>query len=321
LDTANYLKRLITLVPLAFASLFFGISSDIVFSRPQLADLILALSLPLLALLATVSWARLRSNPLAGFGIGWTLLALMPVAGVTLSDRLLMTASLGSALFCGLLISDLGSVKELFARRKIASLILLILLVTFGLLTSIPLARIRAHVFYTMASTDREAIANAEIPTKDNSPRAVFLLSSPSTILAMTMLPTWSVLNNDPGIFLSYLQMAQRRLEWRRESDTTAIITFGEPLLLEHRYESLFHTKEGPPPPGTKFETAEFTATVLEVGLRGIRSARFEFARSLNDPSYSFLAWQGGRLARISPPRVGQTVQIDLAKPTIPYTP
>jgi hypothetical protein len=320
-DPISYVRRLAMLIPLAFSSLLFGLSTDIVFARPDFAFPILVFSLPVLGFTGVLFWRSLRTSPQAGFAVGWALVALTPVAGVFLSDRLLMSASLGTALLLGLFIDKLGPLRNLLGSRQFGSAILFILLVTFGLVLSVPTGRIRGHLFFKLASTDRESIANAEIPSGDTLSRQVFLLNTPSSVLAMTILPTWTVIHDDPGIFITYLQMARREITWRRDSETSSVLTFGEPLLLKHQYELLFQTEHHPPPPGTKYRMAHFIATVLETGDRGIRAVRLDFFRSLDDPSYCFLTWKGGRLSRTTPPAMGETLHIGAAVPSTPFAP
>ncbi|MBW2090582.1 MAG: hypothetical protein JRI34_00465 [Deltaproteobacteria bacterium] len=316
-----YVRQLAMLIPLAFSSLFFGLSTDIVYTRPAWALPMMLFSLPILLLVGIVFWRRLRSCPQAGFALGWALFALLPVAGVFLSDRLLMSASLGTALLLGLFMDSLGSLRSLWARRQFGSVILFFLLVTLGVVLSIPTGCIRGEIFYKIAAADRENIANAEIPLGNSPERCVFLLNSPSSALAMTIMPAWTVIHDDPGIYITYLQMARREVEWRRESETSCVLTFGEPLLLEHQYELLFETKRQAPPPGTHYRTAHFTATILESEDKGIRAVRLGFFRSLDDPTYHFLAWKDGRLSRVTPPAVGEALTFAKALPAMPYVP
>jgi hypothetical protein len=309
------------LILLAFASLIFGLSMDIIFTRPHLTLAILIFVFPVLGGVGFFFWRQLRSSPQAGFAVGWCLVALIPVAGVFLSDRLLISASIGAALLLGLFIDKLGPLRNLVCREKLGMFILFIFLVSFGLVLRIPVNTIRGHMFYKLASADRLNIAQAQIPRGNHSARYIFLLNVPSSVLAMTMLPTWTVIHDDPGIFITYLQMARRKVAWKRDSETSMVLTFGEPLLLEHQYERLFHTGRLPPPAVTQYQTAQFTAKVIETGDRGIRSARLEFLRSLDDPAYIFLAWKDGRLSRIAPPAIGETLHIPHPVPTTRFAP
>ncbi len=319
-DPLVYARRLVMLIPLAFSSLFFGLSTDLVFTHSGWALPMILFSLPLLLFTGIIFWRRLRSCPPAGFALGWAVFALIPGAGVFLSDRLLVGASPGTALLLGLFMDRLGSLNGLWTRRQFASMFLFCL-IFLHLAVSIPMNYFRGHIFYKIAATDRANIMNAEIPLKSAKPRYVFLLNTPSAVLAMTIMPTWVVTHDDPGIYITYLQMARRELEWRRTSETSAVLTFGDPPFLDHQYELLFQTKKHPPPPGTRYKTAHFSATLLETESRGIRSVRFDFLRSLDDPSYFFLAWENGRLLRIKPPRIGQTLKLTAALPAVPFTP
>lgn len=318
-QSAAYLGRVATLFPLASASLFFGLPADLVFTRPQLFVPMLSLSVVLFASLAWIMWRRLRAVPLAWFAAGWIAAALLPVAGVPLSDRLLMSASAGSSLLLGLFMDRQGSFREIIAnlRSRWPALVF----IATGLVLSVPMVFVRGHMFYAMAAADRAAITAADVEGGGKTPPTVFVLNSPSILLSLTQLPTWAVVHNDSDIIFHILSMARRGLICYREADDTLVLTFETPLLLTYRYERYFLTSDDPPPPGTAFTIRPFTATVLATEGRGIKSARFKFRQSLDDAAYQFLAWQGGRFQRITPPPIGGTLYLPAPEPLVKWAP
>jgi len=315
--TGVYLGRLAALFPLASGSLFFGLSTDLVFTRPQLYGPVLGLAAALFALLLGVLWLWLRRTPLAWFAAGWVAAALFPMAGVTLSDRLLMSASLGSALLLGLLVDRTGSVREILGglRSRWPAL----LFVALNLVVAVLAGWVRSHMFFGMAAADRAASANAEIVRADAAAGPVIALNSPSTLLALTMRPTWAVTHDDPKTAIYFLAMARLGETCVRESDDTLVVTCDAPFLLAHRYERVFRASEAPPPPGTVFVTPAFTATVLATEGLGIKSVRFTFRKGLE--AYRFLAWQRGVYRRVSPPPVGRILRLPAPEPTVPWVP
>jgi hypothetical protein len=317
----SFIIRIATFFPVAAGSLFFGVSTDLVYAKPHLQGTIALALVPAVALLAYVMWCRLRRNKLAGFAAGWILIALAPAAGVPTSDRLLIDASLGSSLLLGLFLEDLLTGRPApgiawKARNAVAFLLLLC-----GPVMAAPMTWFRGNAFYRMAAADREVIERTELPRGKEGPVQVFLLNPPSSVLALTMLPTWTVLHQDPGPSFYSLQMARRPWKWRREGERSLIVTFGSPPLLTHRYERLFRTSLEPPKIGEVFETAAFRATVLETSEGGVRRVRLDFERELDNPHYHFLIWRDEELQRISPPRPGEVASFAAAVPLGGFAP
>jgi hypothetical protein len=316
-----FVSRVGSFALLAGGSLFLGVSTDLVFMKPRLAPMLAWLLLPPVGGLVWIMWKRLGQQRPAGFAAGWMLIALAPAVGVTTSDRFLMDATLGSALLLGMLVDDLRAGPERPGLREVGRRVLVAVLVFCGPVLSLPMVWIRGNIFYHMAATDRAAVERADIPRDRRSPRQVFVLNPPSSILALTMLPTWMVLHDDPGVSLHALQMARRPWGWHREGAASVVMRYGPPPLLEHRYERLFRTTTAPPAPGTVFETAALTATVLAVDPDGIRQARIAFPRELDDPDYHFLLWQDGGFHETAPPPIGEDANYGAARPIQPFVP
>jgi hypothetical protein len=320
-EPVAFALQVLARVPLTLASLLFHLSTDLVYLRPDLLASMLALGLPLLGLLGLLLWRRLGGNRLALFAAGWAVLAVLPLGAADLSDRHLMDASVGTALLLGLFLADIGPLRELIRERCYGWLTVALLIIAVGIGVSISAIHVRSTTFAAMAMGDRDAIAAAEIDRGVGEPRNVLVLTTPSALLALTMFPTWGVLHPDRVDRIAMLQMGRRAIQWRRETDDTAIVTFETSPLLSHRYERMFYTARAAPPPGSTFSTGEFTATVLESEPAGIRTARLRFKKSMDDSTYQFLAWESGKFRRVTPPGVGQTRSIAAPVPLVPVAP
>ena len=316
--TFTYIGRLAALFPLATGSLFFGVSTDLVFTRPQLYWPVLALDIVLFVLLLRTLWHRLRAIPLAWFAAGWMVAALLPMAGVTLSDRLLMSTCVGSSLLLGVLLDSLGDFRDILADRR--SRFVAAVFIICSIVIAVPVNFIRAGMFSAMAAADREAILAADIGPVTNRRNFVFL-NSPSTLLALSMQPTWTVVRNDTNTVTHFLAMARLGEHFLRESDDTLLLTFDEPFLLTHRYERIFHTAEEPPPPGRIFTTSIFTATIVATEGIGIRAVRFKFRENLDHSPCHFLVWQSGGYHPATLPPIGGRLDLPRPTPTIPWVP
>ncbi|MFH0907915.1 MAG: hypothetical protein V1929_04065 [bacterium] len=314
-----YFARMASLLPLATGSLFFGIATDVVFTRPQLHVPVLALSSALFLLLLRIGWRWLRAVPAAWFAAGWVVAALVPMAGVTLSDRLLMSASIGSSLAMGLLMHELGGwggVRGNLRERWPG-----LLFVVTGLLVAIPAGLLRGEMFHRMAAADRSAISAMDIDRRAGASPTVVLLNSPSSLLALTMSPTWAVTHDDPATPIYMLNIARRPVTFLWEDPQSVVMRAGDPPLLAHRYERVFHTREEPPQAGTVFETPAFSATVLQTGSEGIRSVRFAFKQPLDGAALEFMAWQDGGYRRVAAPDTGANLELPRPEPTVRWVP
>ena len=317
----GYLTQLLLLMPFGLASLFLGFPCDIVPALPNLTWPMLCVYVPALAGVVVVLFRAIRLTPASIFAAGWILLAILPEASPEPSDRLMTTASMGSALLIGLFFERIGSWRELLAGRRYANLGLAGLLLLIGFVAAPITTAIRSSVFAGLARTDRSFAADADIDRAAPSPRSVFLINSPSGMLALTLLPTWEVVSGDMNTRIFALQAARRPVTWVRDDARTMTLTSDATPFVDHRSERLFRTFRTPPPAGTIYRTAAFTATVVAVEPTGFRSVRFRFEKNLDDPAYRFLAWQHGRLARITPPPIGQSLVLPEVPRSSDYAP
>jgi hypothetical protein len=322
-EPGRFALHLATMIPVNLTTLFFGLpGGDLIFTRPRLAPLLVALGILGAGLLAGILRRGAFPRPLVAFALGWSILSMMPGSIVPASDRLLTVASAGTALVVGLVLSSLGPVGSLLQSRRYQALAIWGLFVFVSFVLALPMVHLRGRMFAALASRDREALVAAVLDGADSLRPDFVLVNSPSSLLGLFAAPIAGVARDDPSISVYPLQLGRRTMAWHRERDGALVVTYGSPLLLDHRFELLLRSHRDPPKPGTHFETAAFSATVVAIDGTGIRQVRFTSERSFDDPSYRFLAWEGGRFRRISPPAVGAgPVSIDEPEPTVSYAP
>ena len=320
-DPAGYLNRLVVLAPVALLSLFFGFVADVLPDHPQLILPVVGTGVLLLSATAFILFRAIRLTRLSGLALGWIVFSLLTEAGGDLSDRLLMNASVGTALLVGLFFESLRPLRDCLAARQYPRVILAGVLLLTGLVVSVPSTALRSHFFMQLAGGDTKAIVEAPIDLGAPPPRDVFLLNSPSSMLALSMSATWRASHDDRDTRIFALQMCRRALTWTRLDDKSMALTSGGTPFCTGRFERILCADRSSPPPGATYRTVAFTATVVKVDEAGIRKVRFRFEKSVDDASYCFLGWQEGRLTRITPPSVGETVLLPQVEPPHPFTP
>lgn len=306
-DPGVFAARLGPLLPLAAAALFFGLPLDLVAIAPQTLWPVTALATLALAAAGSAYVRIVRTTPRVLFGLGWLVLALIVESGGDYSARLLSGAAIGAGILFGELVAALGPGAELRARRQWGRIALAAVLFLGGPVSSIVQSLGGSTNLSRLADHDRRAIATAPIDRAAPPPRYIFLLNSPSSLLALSFASTWSVLNDDRDTVVLPLQLGWRPLRVAREDPRTLLVTsLGTPLT-DNRIERIFHDRRRPST-GDSFAALAFTATVVEAEPAGVRSARLVFDRPLDDPSYLFLAFRNGRFERVAPPAPGETV-------------
>ncbi len=303
----RYLRGVGVLVPLGLLSLLFGVSCDLLQFRTEYIPLTLVIGLPVLGLVAVMVRRHAGSPRLLLFAAAWVVLSMLPEGGAELSDRLLMTAAVGTGMLTAMFLQGVGSWALAWRRRQFGRVVLAAVLALN--VASGPVGNaVRNRMFTGLAMGDRDAILHADLAPDSGVPAHVFILNSRSSMLALSFLPTWKYAYGDHGRCISYLQMGRRPLRWHRDGERSMTLTsLGVPFL-DHRYEKLFWTSI--PPPGKVFHTVSFDATVLESDARGVRSVRLDFHEALDSAACRFLAWQDGGLRRIAPPAVGETIDL-----------
>lgn len=316
-----YLGRLAIMLPVGLYSLFLGFSPDLLPARPEYVFPVLIASFVVLSPLFYILFRTVGFTSISVLAIGWALCSIVLVGGAEASDRLLMSASVGSALLIGLFLDRIGGVRLCLVTRKYACAATACLLITCGIIASVPMMALRNAMIADLAMADTRLMLNAEIDRTAAPPRRVFLLNSPSSLLPMMMPLAWRVGNDDDGTEISVLQLGRRPLRWTRDDERTMTLSSGGAPFLTTRMERLFRVKDVPPPLGRTARRSTFTATIVATEGSGVTSVRFEFEDDLDHASYTFLAWRDGRLRRIAPPAIGETINLPELQPPVPLAP
>lgn len=321
IDLGGYLYRLIVLVPAAFGSLFFCFPLDVVAAcPPQSAVWIACVVLAAVVLAARVFVRVVPHGRLAGLGLGWIIVCLTVEAGGEVSDRLLMSASIGAGLLLGLFFDARGAPWVHGERRDRPALALSVVLFGANLVVAAPVSLFRGQEFAEIGVLDRQLLLDAEIDRSAPPRRDAFILNTPSALLLIECGPTWSMHYADRETYFYPLQAGRRGLLWKRTGERAMTLTARGAPFVDHRLERLFRYGRAPQL-GDVFRTKAFRATVMAVEGKGVRTLLLEFDKPLEDPSYFFLRFYDGRLRRTAPPAPGQTLELaEVAAPS-PFVP
>jgi hypothetical protein len=319
----QFFGRLAAIGPLAGMSLLFGISADMISGLPQHMWWILAVAAVILLVVLRIMARTMTWTPAVGLALGLIIFSLLPEAGADPSDRLLLNASIGTSLLIGLFLYQLGSWRTLLAKRHLAPLALAAVLVFRGIILTLPSTWIRGWGFSKMGEYDRAFIAEADIDRQRPAPRNVFVLNSPTSLLAVTMMATWAVTHDDDGTRIHMMQMGRRGLEWHRQDGRRMTLTARGTAFGDQRFERLFCTGHPAQAGQVHYRTSAFTAIPLEVEPNGVRRVLLEFDHDLDDDAYQFLEWDRNQncFIRIPPPRIGETVEIPEIPPPFALVP
>lgn len=319
-DLAAYGQRLAVWLPVAIGAVFFGIVPDVLVPQPQLARLIAAALVPCVVL-AVVAYRRVvGSSRLALFGAAWVLLSILVEAGGDLSLRLLMNASAGGGLLFGLYFGALDGWRSAYRNRRFGQVVLATLLVACAFVVAPVNHVLGSLAFSSLGARDRELIRTAAIDRSAPAPRSVFLLNAPTSLVGMSFAPTWMVETGDRETYVYPLQLGHRALSWTRDDARTMTLTSRGSPFIDNRIERLF-TYRRVRRVGESWRIGPLTVVPLAVEPAGIRTVRLTFDQPLDDATYQFLAYENGRLVRVPPPTIGQTVDFSAISPTIPFAP
>jgi len=315
------LLRLPVLFCAALLSLSYGTSADLLTANPHWVLPVLAIGPVILGVSGVILFRAIGKTRLSLFALGWTFCCLLLEMGADISDRLLVNTLVGFALLLGMLFQRAFPIRESLARREYARLGLAIAIVIPTVILAIPLTALRCTVFGGMAFADRKYITNAEVNRSAPSPRSVFLLNTPSSLVALSMSATWAVEKHDTDTWVFPIQMGRRPLRITREGPRTLILTSKTAPFIDHRLERLFITTHTRFTKGATYKAPPFTAEAIAVEPAGIRTLRLQFEKDLDTSSYDFLAWRDDRLASFRMPKTGQTLELPEAPALSPFAP
>jgi len=314
-----YTERLFTLsaiAPMSFIGMF---PTDLLSLQPQYGLPAALLCLIPGAVLCRTIWNHVKGFPSTWFWIAWIVVTLLPQGSPPTSDRLLFEASIGASALLGLFLTTVWkrrAVEPIARRRKIISA-----LIAVGVFVLSPISLLFAGVtIHYLAGQSRESLLAADLGDPALGRRDIFLLQAPNDFVTALAIPVWAVERNEVNVRGWPMQLGGRALRWSRIDERTFDLeTLGKPFLTR-MFENVFLTSSYAPPVGRTWRTALFTVEAMDSGPAGLRRFRVRCPAVLEDPHYRFLRVDdSGRLAPVSPPSVGEALDIPAVAASIPF--
>jgi hypothetical protein len=312
-DPITFVRALGGRFPALVAGTFNVLPADLWSLRPELRQLQVGAALLVggqVLLLAGMLWKEATESEKNGIKLGLGgLLGLVPACASFPGGRLLLGASIGSAMVLGVFFQVVLRKKAAAFRLFLAPLLVMNLGVMPALLIR------QTGVLAGMDAGIRHAVETAEIdPAKE---QVVVLL--PSADLAYNLLSARKVLLGAPLPAAWWLLSAapfDHRLS-RPSADRLELEVLGGHLLGDDS-QRLFRPASWPMKAGDRYQQGSLQVEILEVDPVGPSRVAFTFPAPLDDPRYQWVAWQEGVLRRMEVPAVGQSLLLRFS-PT-PYS-
>jgi hypothetical protein len=332
---ADFMRALLTRVPVLSADLLFGMPSYYYHAGSPLRAWLLSLNLvppetwvrlpdwatwhvaigylAIAAGLGLYAWLRhepSRERPPAWLVLG-TLLSLVPCAGSLPEDRLLTAATLGgSALVACTLVSTARNVWR--AQRRAAALWLCVPVLWM------PISAIARSFDDVRGIRNGSEIArawclDAELPIEPGV--RVYVVSTADFNSAVN-LPWLRLLEADRALPVSYRRLSPGALPVRlqRVSERTLEVRVVISDVYGAAVPSLYRDAASPVLPGERHEMPGMVVTVSETYADNPIRMRFDFDRSLDDSSMWFIAATDRGLRRIALPDIGDSMLVPFAQ-------
>lgn len=294
--------------------------------RPALAGLAGLLLLYLLGLLRTL-WGTLTPTSQQGllwFGLG-SLGALLPVVASPPGGRLLLNSSLGAAVVLGLVAHQLlrtwpfgtrlWSPLELPEQRRTLLRRLGLPPVVMGLVVWPLLTPLNLWQVGTMLEQQRQRVLAAPLEDAQLAQQQVVMVHSPGPVVALSFLGVRRLLLDSPvPRGFTVLTTAQSRLRLTRLDARTVEVETLDHHLLGEGMSQLFKPRHWPMKVGDVFRQGQVQITVSKVQDGLATKAQFEFGEAL-EKQQVWLMWKAGRLERLTPPSVGEQVELEEIQP------
>ncbi len=315
-EPGAFLARLAVVVPTGLLAMCGPFAPDVLTDAPGLAPLAVAVSLALVVPLALLIRRVAGAHPAAPLLAVWTLVTLLPRAGATPSDRLVIVSMVGAAGLLGLF------VHGAFARpgKRLVRGVGWTVFVLAGPLSGLALLA-RGFQMKSLADEFRASIVSAEVGPRDEGRRDVVLLQSASQMQTLMPLTAWIALTGDREVRFWPLQIGRRGLVWRRIDAQTFDLESTDRPFFTNAFEGVFRSADESDPVGRTWSTSVFTAEVLARDATGVRSLRFRFEDELERPGLHFLTWRDGAFRQVSPPAVGAERILAEVAPLAPLLP
>lgn len=260
-------------------------------------------------------WRALRKQDNSNRALDWLVLgaaaSLVPCAGSIPEDRLLVAASLGGY---ALVASVLVQVFQRPFRFSLAAGVRGLLALWIG---ASSLARSHDDVLAVLAGSDvaRAWALDADMPDAQHAAATrVYVLSSADFNTAVN-LPWMRLSEADQPVPLSYrrLSAGPMPLDISRPSDRVLEFNVLARGVHGSAVPSLYRDERAPVRKGERHALPGVVVEVTEALDDNPSRLRFEFDRSLDDPSLFFVFGSDQGLRRREPPRIGETLRLPFA--------
>lgn len=260
-------------------------------------------------------WLRRQpyvQRPPAWLALG-TLLSLLPCAGSLPEDRLLTAASLGG---CALIASTIVATSKALRRPPRRAALLALLLMA----AAVPLSALARSYDDIRMLRDGSELArawclDAELPEANASNTRVYVISTADFNTAVN-LPWARRLEAGKPLPRAYRRLipgpSPVRILRESERSLQALVVISD--VYGTAVPSLYRDAGAPMQPGEGRVLPGLMVTVLEAYADNPIRMRFEFDRSLDDPSLWFLAASERGLRRVAMPAVGESMLVPFAQ-------
>jgi hypothetical protein len=231
------------------------------------------------------------------------LLSMLPVAATFPANRLLLLPSFGASVAVAMVLRHWYTHRT--GRLYVAAgwLLVVIHLVAAPILwpaSSIIITRVfdRAHDIYLNAEIDEKTIAGQE----------VVMLVAPEPLTCAYPPIVRTMLGKQRPLKWHALSAAPFAHRFTRTGANSLEMEVLGGSMLTTEFEQLVRARRHPLRQGEVITQEGMTATILEMNEAGPTKVLFDFARSLDEPTFLFLVWRDNGLRKIALPPIGESL-------------
>jgi hypothetical protein len=310
-DPGRFAQHLLVLVTGGSASLLGPFPLDVVSLFPQAR-------LPVILFGCVVGlpiWFWIARTVKGRSGVGWlaiwSLAFLIPQAGTIAADRLLFIPAIGA----------LGILALFFEERASRPTLPTRLLWWSATVGSALYLLVQGIGLSAGAAFLRESVPRTDVGAPDLGHRDIFVLQTESQFQAFTLHSMWSFYSADHELTFWNLQHGRRALRWTRVDERTFDLETLDQPFFSGAFETVYMTRPSTFEVGDTWSTPKFEVEALEVfDGRPVR-LRFRIDGALDEKTVRFVRPEGGKLARILVPPIGESITLEAPERAGPYMP
>jgi hypothetical protein len=260
-------------------------------------------------------WFGIARSVKGKSGVGWlavwSLAFLIPQAGTIAADRLLFIPAIGA----------LGILALFFEERASRPTLPTRLLWWSATVGSALYLLVQGIGLSAGAAFLRESAPRTDVGSPDLGHRDIFVLQTESQFQAFTLHSMWGFHSADRELTFWNLQHGRRALRWTRIDERTFELEALDEPFFAGAFETVYMTRTPAFEVGDTWSTLKFDVEALEVLAGRPVLLRFRIDASLDDETVRFVRPEDGRLVRILPPPVGESVTLEAPERVGPYMP